>query len=357
VSEAIPKRDPDVTARTLEEWLARRIPATEVGVTEMTIPKAGFSNETILGHARWGGPGAPGELDFVLRIEPTSHQLFVTPDALRQAQCMRALAGHVPVPRVWLAEADPSVLGAPFFLMTRVDGRVPSDVPSWHKRGWTASLDAAEAARLHENALAALVALHSVDTRDPAFAFLEPAGEGTALQRLVADIRRFYEWCEPVRRYGADVIDAAMTYVIDAMPADERSSIVWGDARVGNIMFGDDLAVVALLDWEGATLGPPEVDIAWWVMFDEFLCEAQGLTRLAGVPDRSGTLARYEELRGEPLRAIGYYEVLAGLQFALINSRLADLLIRVAGLPESVAGEYVTRVTDMTRRTLDRLGG
>ena len=111
-----------------------------------------------------------------------------------------------------------------------------------------------------------------------------------------------------------------------------------------------------MLDWEGATLGPPEVDVTWWVMFDEFLCEAQGLTRLDGVHDRLATFARYEELAGAPLRDVGYYEVLAGLQLSLINSRLADLLVSTGKAPESVAAEIVTRVTELTRRALERSG-
>ena len=65
------------------------------------------------------------------------------------------------------------------------------------------------------------------------------------------------------------------------------------------MVFADDLSVAAMLDWEGATLGPPEIDVAWWVMFDEFLCEANGLTRLSGVHDRSATLQRYAELAGQ----------------------------------------------------------
>jgi aminoglycoside phosphotransferase (APT) family kinase protein len=113
--------------------------------------------------------------------------------------------------------------------------------------------------------------------------------------------------------------------------------------------------VAALLDWEGASLGPPEVDVAWWAMFDEFLCEAQGLPRLPGVHDRAGTYARYEELAGAPLRDIEYYEVLVGLQLSLINSRLADLLISSGKVPEPVAAEYVTRVAGITQRSLDRI--
>lgn len=353
----MPSRDLVVTARTLERWLGEQLAASTVEVTDLSVPKAGFSNETVLGHARWSSGDGDGQIDFVLRIEPTVHQLFVDPDALRQAQVMSALAGHVPVPRIWLTESDRAAFGAPFFLMERVDGRIPSDVPSWHKRGWATDLEPDQRRRLHDNALAELVRLHSIDTSAERFDFLESARAGTALERYVANIHTFYDWCEPVRRYGSDVIDTALRFVVDEVPADDRRSVVWGDARVGNMVFADDVSVAAMLDWEGAALGPPEIDIAWWVVFDEFLCEGQGLRRLDGVHDRAATLARYEETAGVALRDVGYFEVLAGLQFALINSRLADLLISSGTSAESVASEYVTRATDITKRSLDRLAG
>jgi aminoglycoside phosphotransferase (APT) family kinase protein len=356
VSEAVPTRDPVETAEALEEWLRGRLGAESVTVTGLEVPKAGFSNETIVADVAWTDALGKHDRPVVVRIEPTSHQLFVEPDALRQAQVMSTLAGRVPVPPIWLTDDDPDVLGAPFFLMERVDGRIPSDVPSWHAKGWTVALAVEDRRRLHDNALTELVRLHAVDTSGDEFSFLESDGDGSAIARYVDHVHTWYEWCEPVRRYDAAVIDAAMEYVLAEVPADARRSVVWGDARVGNIIFTDDLSVGAMLDWEGASLGPPEVDVTWWVMFDEFLCEAQGLTRLVGVPDRLGTFARYEELSGAPLRNVAYYEVLAGLQLSLINSRLADLLVSTGKAPESVGAEIVTRVTGLTRRALERAG-
>lgn len=358
----MPTRDPVETARTLERWLTARLAADGVTVSDLSVPKAGFSNETILGTAKWIDAGAADhEIEFVLRIEPTGHQLFVEPDALRQAEVMTALDGHVPVPKIWLTEPDGSVLGAPFFMMERVHGRIPGDVPSWHRKGWTVDLAPADRTRLHDNALRQLANLHAVDTEPAEFRFLETADDthshGSALARYIGHLHTWYQWCQPVRRYGTDVIDAAMQFVTDEMPTDARQSVVWGDARVGNIIFADDLSVAAMLDWEGATLGPPEIDVAWWVMFDEFLCEANGLTRLDGVANRVQTFERYEQFSGRQLQHIGYFEVLAGLTLSLINSRLADLLITTGKAPEPFAAEIVTRVTEITNRSLSRVSG
>ena len=74
--------------------------------------------------------------------------------------------------------------------------------------------------------------------------------------------------------------------------------MVWGDARVGNMCFADDLSVVALFDWETAGTGPPDIDLGWWLMFERFLCEALGFTRLPGVPDDDEFVRRYQEFGG-----------------------------------------------------------
>lgn len=149
------------------------------------------------------------------------------------------------------------------------------------------------------------------------------------------------------------MIDRAWEHVRRQRPRDVATSVVWGDARVGNMIFEEDLSVASLLDWETATIGPPGIDLGWWLVFDEFLCEAQGLTRLDGVPDRDATVARYEELSGRRAPHVAYYEIVAGLVLALINSRLADLLVASGKVAEDVAGEYVTRVTGMLARRLE----
>lgn len=351
------RRDLEATRRTLAGWLSVRLGVRAVDVRELVLPKAGYSNETAYFDAVWTGPdGARREHCFVLRVQPTGHQLFVKPDALLQARTMRALARHssVPVPHVWFTEHDVSLLGAPFYVMDRVAGRIPSDVPSWHKRGWTVDLTPQERGRLYDEGLAQVAALHRIDWRE-GFTFLAPSGSpsGTALEAYLVRLGQWYEWCADSRHRDAEVIDRAWEHVRRQRPRDVATSVVWGDARVGNMIFEEDLSVASLLDWETATIGPPGIDLGWWLVFDEFLCEAQGLTRLDGVPDRDATVARYEELSGRRAPHVAYYEIVAGLVLALINSRLADLLVASGKVAEDVAGEYVTRVTGMLARRLE----
>jgi aminoglycoside phosphotransferase (APT) family kinase protein len=352
------KRDPEETADALAGVLAEHVAVSDVTVTDLTVPKAGFSNETIFFHASWSQDGHQTHRDLVLRVEPTDHQLFVRPDAPRQARMMSELARHpgVPVPKVVLTVLEPDLLGAAFFVMERAHGRVPGDVPSWHQKGWTVDLSPGDRARMHDAALESLVALHQIEPGD-GFPFLRPSPGDTrpALDRYLDDLQQWFDWCGPSRRFGVEVLDAALAYLLDNRPKDRTEGLVWGDARVGNMVFADDLSVAALLDWEGATLGPPGIDLGWWLMFEDFLCEAQGLDRLAGVPDRAGIIARYHELGGADVDDVAWYELVACVVMTLINSRLADLLVAGGQVPEPVAATYPMRTVKMTRLRLAAL--
>jgi aminoglycoside phosphotransferase (APT) family kinase protein len=356
VSPASP-RDLELTARRLEAALARHLDVSEPVVSGLSTPKAGYSNETMYFQADSVVGGQPRHDDLVLRVEPTGHQLFVAPDAARQARVMQELARHpgTPVPEILFIESDPAELGAPYYVMRQVHGRVPGDVPSWHRKGWVRDLSEADQFKVHDNGLAALVALHNIDPHD-GFDFLAPTvtAKGTALDRYLAELEQWYEWCGEARHYGADILAEALTYLLANRPDDKAERIVWGDARVGNLLYAEDLSVAAMFDWEGATLGPPGIDLGWWLMFDDFLSEAGGTTRLPGVPDRAATIARYHELGGVEVPDIDYYELLACVVMALINSRLADLLI-ADGLAVDIASSYPLRSTTQAERRLAAL--
>jgi aminoglycoside phosphotransferase (APT) family kinase protein len=346
--------------QSLAGWLSRRLAADggrNAAIQDLSVPDAGYSGKTIFVTATWtAADGAERRRELVFRVQVPDQQLFATPDALRQARVMSALAGQpgVPVPAIRFTEADPEPLGAPFYVMDRVRGRVPGDVPSWHRKGWTVDLSAAERARLHDNGLAALVALHGVGWR-PELSFLDQPGTGTALDRYLAQLERWYEWCGPSRRFGPDVIAAGLRHVLDHRPDDRGEGIVWGDARVGNMCFAADLSAAALFDWESATIGPPGIDLGWWLMFERYLCEAQGLRRLDGIPGRNQTIARYRELGGAAIGDIDYYELLAAVVMTLITSRLADVLVDTGRVTPDIAAVYPTRAVGLVAESLTRL--
>jgi aminoglycoside phosphotransferase (APT) family kinase protein len=349
-----------MSSETLGDWLAGQLAergCRDVRLGDLAQPDAGYSGRTIFATASWTSPdGGQCAHELVFRVQTADQQLFVAPDALRQALTMAGLAGQpgVPVPRIWFTEADPAVLGAPFYVMDRVRGRVPGDVPSWHRKGWAVDLSPAQRARLHDNGLAALVALHQVDWR-PRLGFLATDGPGSALDRYLLQLARWYDWCGPSRRFGPEVLAAGLRHVLEYRPDDPAEGVVWGDARVGNMCFADDLSVAALFDWETATTGPAGIDLGWWLMFERYLCEAQGLRRLDGVPGREETIARYRTLGGAAIPGIDYYELLAGVVMTLITSKLADVLVAGGRVTPDIAAIYPNRAVALVSESLARL--
>jgi aminoglycoside phosphotransferase (APT) family kinase protein len=345
----------------LDGWLPQRLApgGTNFQISDFAAPDAGFSGKTVFFTASWTDPdGNDVRADLVLRMQATDHQLFTTPDAPRQAEIMQRLGRTHPsvaVPEIVLIERDASVLGAPFYLMHRVAGRTPSDVPSWHKRGWTADLSPDDRKQLCDNAIRSLVTLHEIDDPD-LLGYLrgDPATGSTALERYIDNLRSWYEWARADLVVGAEILEHAFEVITTRAPDTDREGVVWGDARVGNMSFADDMTVVALFDWETATTGPPEIDLGWWLMFERFLCEALGFTRLPGVPDDNETIRRYLEFGGTVNGDMAYYKLVAAFVLSLINNRLAVLLAR-DGLDVAVAHSYPTTVVGLVEEYLAEL--
>jgi hypothetical protein len=109
--------------------------------------------------------------------------------------------------------------------------------------------------------------------------------------------------------------------------------LLWGDARTGNIIFAADRSVAAVIDWEFASIGPPEIDLGWWLMMDEYLTVASGVERLAGFPDPATTIAYYEARRGHALADLGYYRLLGALTMATTLIRISDIGIAKGRFP------------------------
>ena len=114
---------------------------------------------------------------------------------------------------------------------------------------------------------------------------------------------------------------------LDANRPDEDAppALLWGDSRIGNMIF-EDFSCVAVLDWEMTCLGQPEMDLGWWLYFDRQFTETIDLQRPAGFPSREATIARYTKLLGRDVENVEYYEVFAGFRFAVVLARLGALL-------------------------------
>jgi aminoglycoside phosphotransferase (APT) family kinase protein len=337
----------------LARWFENTLAVRDVVISDLRVPGSGFSNETVFLNAAWTAAGsAREEHHLVLRKQPEEALLFPNTDVLFQHRVLEAWRAHpsVPVPRVVGVEADAAVIGAPFYVMEEIVGHVLLPQPSWHQTGWAVGLSPDERELMFDNALAALAEIHRVEWRD-GFEFLAGPSDHTALECHMDFVADFLHWAAGGRNLG--VLDEAMQYVTEHVPDDPSAGIVWGDAQIGNMLIDDDCSIAAVLDWELATLGPAEIDVGWWLMFDEYLSGAVDTPRLDGIPDRQGTIDRYEQHAGRTLRDIRFHEILAAVKLGGIIARFVHLQLQGGVLsPETTMATH-NPVTQMLARWLD----
>lgn len=317
--------DPEELRLRLERWFALRLPEAEgLRLGEITAPGlTGFSSETMLVGGTWTSKGEPCSERWVIRSRPTEHQVFPEYDLHAQFRCMQivAEASDVPVPRVRWWEPDASVIGEPFYVMDRVDGEVPSDNPPYTVMGFLAEASPEQQRSLYESEIALLARLHAIDWRKAGLDFLDKPRFGrTGFEQQLGYYRDFLRWAAEGR--PQPTVEAAFEYLEDNVP-EGRDVVVlnWGDARPSNIMVRD-FRPVAVLDWEMATLGPPECDVAWFLYLNRFLSEGVGAPALPGFPGQGETARLYESFGGRKLHDLHYYQVWAGLRFSVIFIRI-----------------------------------
>lgn len=325
----------DGVAGVLGEWLRARL-AEDGEVFEDVVctfdgpVPTGNSNVTMPFTASCSR--AAPTLELVLRMQVPVNQIFLDADVLREFRILEALSdiGSVPVPRPRWAEADPSVLGQPFFVMERVRGIVPTGSPSIHATGWLTERTADQLSTAWSSAIGAIVAIRRVGWRTH-LPFLADGCNGTSLATRLEHVSSWYSWVVGERHYP--ITDAALEHLLTHVPrATGEPALCWGDARLGNLMFGGDHRVVAVLDWELASIGPPGIDLGWWLTFDEFTTAAHGVPRLPGYPDRTATIDRYEELSGETIDDLRWYEVYCAWVLTVTVIRMADIQVAAGRL-------------------------
>jgi aminoglycoside phosphotransferase (APT) family kinase protein len=351
------QRDLDDARGVLADWLSKQLPgATDVAVGPISSPAfTGFSNETLLFDATWSEGGRTTLEALVLRVKPTQHTVFLEADFEQQHLVLRTLGERtdVPVPTVKWYEADESYLGAPFFVMGKVEGRVPADNPPYTVQGWLLDESTpAERRTLVESGLAAMAAVHAVDWRGLGLDVLSKPQYGRlGFEQQLRYYERSFAWAEEEAGFPAPAVPrSALQWVQAHAPAtDPEVTLCWGDARINNQLFGPDHQVVAVLDWEMVTLADPMMDLGWWLFLDRHFHEGMPAPRMDGFPTRAEMVRHYEQVSGRSARDLDFYEVFAGLRFAVVMMRIAALvagfgLLDTDAAIDMVANNAVTRV-------------
>jgi aminoglycoside phosphotransferase (APT) family kinase protein len=283
-------------------WFDRACPGEAGGPLSGRLLAGGRSNLTY--------EVSDGTRSWVVRRPPLGHVLATAHDMAREYRVIRALREtSVPVPLSYALCTDPEVLGAPFYVMARVDG--------------VAYRTAAQAAvlgpgRLHAVArrmVATLAQLHAVDPAAVGLAeFGRPAGF------LARQVRRWKQQLDASRSRPLAGIDELHARLAARQPDESAPAIVHGDYRLDNVLVSPDDKVVAVVDWEMATLGDPLTDVGLLIVYQRMdrLGEAPMASDASGYPSEEEVLAQYAESSGRDLTGLGFYIALASFKAAVI---------------------------------------
>jgi aminoglycoside phosphotransferase (APT) family kinase protein len=252
-----------------------------------------------------------GDEHWVLRRPPRGPLPPSAHDVLREFRVLRACAGSpVRVPDAILACPDPAIIGAPFYLMTYVEGEVmTTELP--------AGLDpVTDPPRVVEELVTALAEVHALDWRAAGLASFAPPPE----DYLERQLRRFTRLWELHRTRDLPAVEKVGEWLARNLPEPSGASLVHGDFRLGNTIFaaGSPARLAAVLDWELSTVGDPLADLGYLsatyaVPGDDGdpLVRLGSVTAQPGFPPRGAVVERYAEVSGRDVRKLGWYEALA----------------------------------------------
>ena len=282
---------------------------------------------------------------WVLRRPPLGHVLPTAHDMGREYRVLAALADtDVPVPTVIAYCDHEEVIGAPFYVMEYVEGTILRDANA------TAALSAAQAGALSEELVDVLARLHGVDYDAVGLSdFGHPDGY------LARQVRRWSEQWERSKTRDLPAIDELARRLRAALPDSGAPAIVHGDFRLDNTMLAPDdpTRIVAVLDWEMATLGDPLADVGllllYWAQNDaQVIATGEGISTDAGFLSRDQVVARYAAQSGRRVDELDWYVVFAGYKLAIIVEGIAARyrMGKTLGEGFEAMGEMVARLID-----------
>lgn len=321
----------------LSHFLERNFPQSEMTLAVERVA-GGQSNPTWF--VNWG------DRRFVLRKKPSGPILPGAHAVEREYRVLNALRQtDVPVPTALLLEMDPDVLGTPFYLMERIEGRVFTDCA-------LPGLAPHERRAMYLSMAETLARLHAVR---PAEIGLEDFGKpGNYFQRQIGRWSKQYATSEGPR---IPALDRLTEWLPANMPPDDGDvAIAHGDFRLGNLIFhSTEPRVVGVLDWELSTLGHPLADLGFCAMTWRTKPEEYGgilsLDRSAlGIPTEEEFVAKYYETARPTAALLPFHVAFAFFRFAVIFVGIADR----ARAGNAASGEEAARLGPLAERFAER---
>ena len=299
----------------LAAWLETERPGLLSGPLEASLITGGKSNLTYT--------VSDGTTDVIVRRPPLGHVLATAHDMVREHRVITALGPtDVPVPNTYALCEDETVVGAPFYVMERVDGT------PYNRATQLEALGPDRTRTITERMIDTLVALHAVD---PAEVGLSDFGRPDGY--LERQVRRWKKQLESSRSREIAGMDELIARLERDIPTGGDSTIVHGDYRLDNLLVDDDADTInAVLDWEMSTLGDPLTDVAVLVAYQQ-LAEAlqepgtpsgavkamvTDAPRAPGYLSSDEVLERYHAQSGRDVSDLDFHLALAYFKLAVI---------------------------------------
>jgi aminoglycoside phosphotransferase (APT) family kinase protein len=298
----------------LAGWMRRRLDDPGLEVTKMRTPSGtGVANETVIFDVERSGGAIEG---YVARLA-TPDSLYLDYDLAahyRMYETMMAFPS-VPTPDVLGYEADALVVGAPFFVMEKIDGVVPTDRPSWASSGFIVDAAPAQRRALWERTVRMMAELHRLPSEP--FSFLRTgaanSGAGDCLDYWIRSLR----WARPAE--PLPLVQECEEWLLASPP--DVTALSWGDSRLPNVIYRDGTPV-ALLDWDLVSLAGPQADLAWWILMDP-----PESRQLAGIGTSEELVDLWEDATGWRARELRWYLVFGAYRLAAIFAKLFSMMV------------------------------
>ncbi len=247
---------------------------------------------------------------WVVRRPPLGHVLATAHDMGREYRVITALRDtSVPVALTYALCTDPAVIGAPFYVMSMVDG-----VP-YRTAAEISPLGPVRTRAIADRMIETLALLHAVSPDAVGLAdFGRPEGF------LPRQVRRWKKQLDASRSRPVPGIEELHELLAASQPAGTTATIVHGDYRLDNLLVGPDDKIAAVVDWEMATLGDPLTDLGLLVVYQRMdrLHEGPMASSAPGYPSETELLDRYAQASGRSLSDLGFYIALGSFKLAVI---------------------------------------
>lgn len=278
-----------------------------------------------------------GGARYVLRKQPPGKLLPSAHAIDREFRVINGLAGTgVPVPAAPHYCDDRDVIGTPFYLMERLDGRVFHD-------NSLPDMSTADRGAMFESMCDTLAKLHSVDLTATGLSDYGRHGDFYTRQ-----IGRWTKQYESGKTRDIPEIPQLAAWLAANRPASDETTLVHGDFRLGNLIFHPTRPqVLGVLDWELSTLGHPLSDLGYNLMpWTNLTAEYHGLAdrdlAALGIPDAATYTARYFAQRGQAVDDSPFYTAFAYFRLAVIFEGIVARAAQGVGSAEGI--DHLSRV-------------